>query len=192
MNEKGVIWRAAMVVPLMITTITCVFGGLGQLMVLALGLPNRFHLPAAIRGGGIAVLVLGFLFLCWVFRYRHPVDILVSTFVTMKKAVLHVRPGATAERREPLVLQGPQRHVRHPMYFAVVVMVFGWWLALDYTLVLFMTLLFFLWFNLVVIPFEEIEMRALYKDEYEAYVRAVPRFVPSFRSRWRGAGGTGA
>ena len=70
------------------------------------------------------------------------------------------------------------------MYFAVVLLVLGWWLVLDYALVLFMALLFFLWFNLVVIPFEEKELRALYPEEYAAYLRVVPRFFPSWKRRW--------
>ena len=55
---------------------------------------------------------------------------------------------------------------------------------LDYTLILCMVLLFFLWFNLVVIRFEEWELLALYPEQYAAYVRAVPRFLPSLKRRW--------
>ena len=36
-------------------------------------------------------------------------------------------------------------------------------------------------FNLVVIPFEEKELRALYGDKYDLYARTVPRFFPSWR-----------
>ena len=71
------------------------------------------------------------------------------------------------------------------MYFAVVVLFLGWWLLLDYTLLLFMALLFLLWFTLVVIRFEEQELRALFGEEYEAYARAVPKFFPSWKARWR-------
>jgi protein-S-isoprenylcysteine O-methyltransferase Ste14 len=70
------------------------------------------------------------------------------------------------------------------MYFAVVVLIAGWWLVLDYTLILLTALCFFLWFNLVVIRFEEAELTALYGDQYAAYVKAVPRSFPSFRPRW--------
>ena len=70
------------------------------------------------------------------------------------------------------------------MYFAVVVLLLGWWLVLDYTFLLFMAFLFFLWFNLVVIRFEEKELRALYREEYETYAKSVPRFFPSLKRRW--------
>ena len=53
------------------------------------------------------------------------------------------------------------------------------------TFLLFMAIFFFLWFNLVVIRFEEQELRALFGEEYEAYASAVPRIVPSWKARWR-------
>ena len=65
------------------------------------------------------------------------------------------------------------------------VIVVGWWLLLDRTLVLFMAFLFFLWFNFVVIRFEERELRALFGEQYEAYAKAVPRFIPSLRRKWK-------
>ena len=70
------------------------------------------------------------------------------------------------------------------MYFAVVVLLVGWWLVLDYTFVLLMAFFFFLWFNLVIIRFEEAELMALYGEQYAAYVQAVPKFFPSLRRRW--------
>ena len=70
------------------------------------------------------------------------------------------------------------------MYFAVVVLLLGWWLLVDYTFLLFMTFFFFLWFNLVVIRFEEQELKVLYPEEYAAYAKAVPRFFPCLRRRW--------
>jgi len=57
------------------------------------------------------------------------------------------------------------------------------WLILDHTFLLFMAFLLFLWFNLV-IYFEEKELKALYKGEYEAYASSVPRFFPSLKGKW--------
>jgi protein-S-isoprenylcysteine O-methyltransferase Ste14 len=37
----------------------------------------------------------------------------------------------------------------------------------------------------VVVPFEEKELKALYGQEYEAYVKSVPRFIPSLKSKWK-------
>jgi protein-S-isoprenylcysteine O-methyltransferase Ste14 len=103
----------------------------------------------------------------------------------MRKASRKSLPQKVLARTEPLILRGPQRHVRHPLYFAVIVLLLGWWLLLDYTLLLLMALLFFLWFTVVVIRFEEQELRALFGEEYEAYAEAVPMIFPSLKPRWR-------
>jgi protein-S-isoprenylcysteine O-methyltransferase Ste14 len=180
----GIRQQVLIVVPLIISVIISAFGALGYFIVIVFGIPSRLGIPLALRGVGIVVLALGFLFLGWLFRYRKPADILTSTYVTMQKAIKRTRPDDTSLRTEPLILQGPQRYVRHPMYFAVVVILLGWWLVLDYTFLLFMTFLFFLWFNVVVIRFEEKELKALYGEEYETYAKVVPRFFPSLKCRW--------
>ena len=173
--------QALIVVPLIIIVLASAFGVLGHFMEIAFGMPSRLCMPPALRGVGVVVLALGFLFMGWVFRYRKPAEILLSTYVTMRKFIRRTRPGDASARTEPLVLQGPQRHVRHPMYFADVILLLGWWLVLDYTFLLFMAFFFFLWFNLVVIRFEEKELRALYGEQYETYAKTVPRFFPSLK-----------
>lgn len=176
--------QALIVVPLVIGVIAGAFGVLGYCIGIVFGVPSRLGMPPALRGVGGVVLALGFLFMGWLFRYRKPAEILVSTYVTMRKAVGRTRPDDASARTEPLILLGPQRQVRHPMSFAVVLLLIGWWLALDYTILLFMAFFFYLWFNLVVIRFEEKELKALYGAEYKAYAKTVPRFFPSLKCRW--------
>jgi protein-S-isoprenylcysteine O-methyltransferase Ste14 len=182
MERRG---QALIVVPLIIGVLTGAFAILGRFMVGALGIPVRLHIPTVMRAASVGVLAFGFVFLGWLFRYRSPVEILISTYLTMRKASRVTLPDEALGRTEPLVLRGPQRHVRHPLYFAVVVILFGWWLLLDYTFLLLMALLFFLWFTVVVIRFEEQELMALFGEEYEAYARVVPMIFPSLRPRWR-------
>jgi protein-S-isoprenylcysteine O-methyltransferase Ste14 len=141
-------------------------------------------MPTVVRASGVIVLVLGFGVMGWLLRYRKPIDILTSTYVTMRKAVRGTANQNASSRTEPLILQGPHRHVRHPLYFAVAVLVIGWWLVLDYTLVLCMAVEFFLWFDFVVIRFEEQELRTLYGEEYNAYAKVVPRFFPCLKCKW--------
>ena len=180
--------QAVIVVPLVVGALSGVFAVLGYLAGSALGIPNHLHLPVTVRATGVGVLALGFIFMGWVFKYRKPVAVLASTYVTMRKAIRGTPAREASSRTESLIVQGPQRHVRHPLYFAVVVLLLGWWLLLGYTLLLFMALLFFLWFTVVVIRFEEQELRALFGEQYEAYARAVPRMLPSLRPRWPEAG----
>ncbi len=185
MDTKG---QAVIVVPLVVGVLSGVFAVVGHFMGSALGIPNHLHLPATVRATGVGVLAFGFIFMGWVFKCRKPVAVLTSTYVTMRKAIQGTPAREASSRTEPLIVRGPQRHVRHPLYFAVVVLLLGWWLVLDYTLLLFMALLFFLWFNAVVIRFEEQELRALFGERYEAYARAVPRMLPSLKPRCRETG----
>jgi protein-S-isoprenylcysteine O-methyltransferase Ste14 len=175
--------QAIIAVPVVVILLNTIFGVVGYFIGEALGIPNRLALPVIVRIFGAVVLAFGFIGMGWLFRYRKPVEVLISTYETMQKAFRRKPPTNTSPRTEPLIVQGPQRYVRHPMYFAVVVLLFGWWLVLDYTFIVFMAFFAFLWFNLVVIRFEEYELRALFGKEYEIYAKRVPKFVPTLKSK---------
>jgi protein-S-isoprenylcysteine O-methyltransferase Ste14 len=176
MGTKGL---ALIVVPLIIGAISIVFALLGFLALFVSGLPFRLHMPIMMRTSGLFLLVIGSLFMGWIFKYRRPVDILLSTYLTMKKAVRGSEGWDASSRTESLIIHGPHRYVRHPLYFAVVLLWLGWWLLLDYTFLLFMAFLFFIWFTLVVIRFEEQELRTIFGDQYKDYARKVPMIIPS-------------
>jgi len=159
---------ALIVVPLIIGVLISIFAVIAYFMSKALGLPDRLHISWQLRAIGVGVIALGCLFMGWVFRFRRPLDLITSTYVTVLKALKGTPPHEVSGRTEPLILLGPYRHVRHPQYFAVVVLWLGWWLLLDYTILLFMALLFHLWFFWAVTRFEEQELRALLGKEYDA------------------------
>jgi protein-S-isoprenylcysteine O-methyltransferase Ste14 len=167
------------IVALLLTAL-CV---LGYLLCGALGIPLRFRLPGALRAVGLAILAFGLGVYIWLWRHRSPVDILVSTYVSWTKLLKGVPREDPAERSEPLVVTGPHRYVRHPLYAAAMVLVVGWWLLLDYTFLLLLAAFMFLWFDFVVAPFEERELAALFGPEYDAYAKRTPRFVPFLRRR---------
>jgi protein-S-isoprenylcysteine O-methyltransferase Ste14 len=104
--------------------------------------------------------------------------------MTIRKVTRGASTHEMPVRTEPLVLSGPQWHVRHPLFFAVVVLFIVGWLLLDYTFLKLMALFFYLLFTLVVIRFKEKELRALFGEEYEAYTRVVPMIFPSLRPKW--------
>ena len=170
--------KAFLLVPLIVFGVVTVFFAFGYLVTLVLGMPFSLGLGLPIRLLGALVLFSGFLFLGWLFKYRKPVDIIVSTYVTFLK----VRRGNILEKRlsrtEPLVIEGPYRYVRHPLYFGVVVIVVGWWLLLDYSFLLVSAILLLLWFNFAVARFEEEELRAMFGERYQEYAKEVPRIIP--------------
>lgn len=179
--------RAIILVPLlMVSLLISVVSGIGYLLVSALGIPTKLGMPPGIRLIGLFVLAIGFFLLFWVFKYRPFSDILVSTYDSIK-SVIRKRDNIGLEQRiEPLIITGPHRFLRHPIYSAVILMLAGWWLLMDFTILLFCAGLMALWFRLVVIPFEERELRALFGTQYEIYAQKTPRFIPSII--WRRPG----
>jgi len=92
-------------------------------------------------------------------------------------------PSAPTER---LVVQGTYRHVRNPMYAAVVALVFGqvllftsWWL-LAYLVVIGIVM------DAFVRTYEEPTLRSAHGPEYDEYREAVPRWLPRL-APWRGS-----
>ena len=90
--------QALIVVPLIISVLASAFCVLGYFIGIALGMPSRLHMPPALRGVGIVLLALGFLFMGWLFRYRKPTEIIVSTYVTMRKAIGRITTGRAHPR----------------------------------------------------------------------------------------------
>jgi protein-S-isoprenylcysteine O-methyltransferase Ste14 len=111
------------------------------------------------------------------------VDITVSTYATFSKMITKTSLEQRWIRTEPLVVKGPYRYVRNPLYTGAIVLILGWWLLLDYSSLFVSAVLFFLWLNFVVAPFEEKELRAIFGNDYEQYSRVVPRIIPFPRRR---------
>jgi deazaflavin-dependent oxidoreductase (nitroreductase family) len=170
--------RAVILVPIVVLTVLAAFLMAGYLLTVAFRIPPKLNFPLFIRSIGALTLLSGALFFRWLFNYRRPADILISTYVTFMKARRKVDLRERSGRTEPLVVRGPYRYVRHPLYSGVVLLLVGWWLLLDYSFLLISTILLLLWFNYVVAPFEEKELRAIFGEEYEKYATEVPRIIP--------------
>jgi protein-S-isoprenylcysteine O-methyltransferase Ste14 len=170
--------KAVILVPLLVSAVVATFFTLGYYVTNICRIPFSLALPFPVRMFGLLLIALGLISLSWLFTYRKPIDILVSTYVTVLKAVRRTHLEEKADRTEPLVIVGPYKHVRHPLYFSVVVLLLGWYLLLDLTFLLFSTLLLLLYFNYVVAPFEEAELKAIFGEQYKRYTEEVPRLIP--------------
>ena len=173
----------AILVSLVVLAVIAVSIALGYLICIIIGLPSSLGLTLPLRLFGVFVLASGFILLGWLFKFRKPVDIMISTYVTIRKVTGGFPFDDSSGRTETLVVQGPYRHVRHPLYFDVVVLMVGWWLLLDYSFLLLSAVLLLLWFNYVVAPFEEKELRAMFGERYERYSHEVPRILPFTKRR---------
>jgi protein-S-isoprenylcysteine O-methyltransferase Ste14 len=133
--------------------------GGGMARVASLGLPEILAL-ALVTGGLITILIAIF-------------------FFGTKGA------GTPAVFDPPvhLVVRGPHRYVRNPMYASVVVTTIGWALFFrSWPLVLYAGIAW-LFFHAFVMLVEEPGLRRRFGADYDAYCVAVRRWIPGTRSR---------
>ncbi len=124
------------------------------------------RLPNAIRAVGLALIVAGVLSVVESF----------ARFVVRGRGT----PAPVAPPRH-LVVSGQYRHVRNPMYVALVAVVCGqaaWFGSVG--LAAYAAVLLFL-FHLRVVSYEEPQLVRLFGAEFAAYREAVPRWLPRVR-----------
>jgi protein-S-isoprenylcysteine O-methyltransferase Ste14 len=178
--------RATAVVAPIIAIVISVFFALSFLFSTLFGLPYSLNFPIAVRLVGGAVVVVGLAIMAWVFKHRSPANVIVSTYVTFSKLFKRTPVSERAGRTEPLVVSGPQKYVRNPLYFGVVVMLLGWSFLTAYTFVFIATIVILLWFGLVIIPFEEKELNALFGEEWKRYSEETPMLFPFTKRKKHG------
>ena len=97
----------------------------------------------------------------------------VFTFVFIGKGT-----PAPFDPPRKLVVRGPYRFVRNPMYIGAGTTLAGAALYYESLSILFYTGLFFLVTHLFVVLYEEPRLRRTFGDDYEAYCRRVRRWIP--------------
>ncbi|MEM3081393.1 MAG: methyltransferase [Nitrososphaerota archaeon] len=167
--------KAVIIVPLVILLIMAGFIAFGYVLVSALNIPLRLGFLLPVRMFGVFLTAAWSMFIGWVFRFRRPKDVLVSMYITFSRVRSRVK---LLDRKEPLIIQGPYRYVRHPLYFGVVLLAFGCWLLLDYSFLAVWAVLLLLWFNFVIASFEEAELKAIFGEQYKHYSNKVPKMIP--------------
>jgi hypothetical protein len=120
--------RRIVLVPLAVSALWLLFIDLGNLITVAFQIPQKLGFPLSIRLIGLVAILVSSLLFCWFFTYRRPLDVLTSTYVTFLKMVKQLPLEERSTRTEPLVVEGPYKYVRHPLYSCVLLLVFGLWL----------------------------------------------------------------
>jgi protein-S-isoprenylcysteine O-methyltransferase Ste14 len=82
-----------------------------------------------------------------------------------------------------LVVEGPYRIVRNPMYWSVVSVLLGEALIFHSLALVELAVALFSGANLFVLFYEEPVLRRKFGAEYEDYCRRVPRWLPRFKSK---------
>jgi protein-S-isoprenylcysteine O-methyltransferase Ste14 len=106
-------------------------------------------------------------------------------------AVQGIGTPAPIAPTENLVVSGLYRHVRNPIYVAVVAIVLGQALLFGDARLLWYGALLWLAFHIFVIAYEEPTLRETYGAEYEDYRGHVPRWIPRLTPWRRQAGSRG-
>jgi protein-S-isoprenylcysteine O-methyltransferase Ste14 len=86
---------------------------------------------------------------------------------------------------ERLVITGSYRHVRNPMYIAIVSIVVGEAVILGQRVLLLYAFVLWMSFQIFVLSYEEPSLRRRYGEQYDKYCTAVRRWWPRVRP-WSG------
>ena len=82
-----------------------------------------------------------------------------------------------------LVVRNLYRYVRNPMYVGVVTILIGEAVLFQSALLLLYLLAIGMTFHLFVVLYEEPKLKQLFGEEYTAYTRDAPRWIPRFGRR---------
>ena len=77
-----------------------------------------------------------------------------------------------------LVVRGLYRYVRNPMYVGVLTVLFSESIVFRSTRILTYAIVVFVFFNLMVILYEESALKRKFGASYEVYLKTVPRWIP--------------
>jgi len=102
----------------------------------------------------------------------------VFTFVFVGKGT-----PAPVDPPRPLVVHGPYRFVRNPMYIGAILALLGAALFYGSLSILIYAAVFFLATYLFVVFYEETTLRRTFGSDYEAYCRQVNRWWPKIKDK---------
>jgi protein-S-isoprenylcysteine O-methyltransferase Ste14 len=140
----------------------CMVGGLLPWLLAHSAQEPTPALPAVWLVAGLLLLVLG-----------------VGLYLWCAGAFTFIGKGTPAPIDAPkaLVVQGPYRWVRNPMYVAVLLVILGQALLFRSSLLVGYALLFWLVVHAFVVVVEEPSLRDQFGSRYDDYRRCVPRWI---------------
>jgi len=180
--KEGHARAAAIAFALIGAVIFTLFAG-SYLISRLFGFPFSLHPPVVMKLIGAAIALTGISIMAWVFKTRRPTNVIVSTYYTFAKIFRRIPLAEAGGRTEPLIISGPQKYTRNPLYFGVVVMTFGLAVFGGFVFVFIATMIILLWFSLVLIPFEERELRVLFGEQWKRYAEETPMLIPFTKRR---------
>lgn len=80
-----------------------------------------------------------------------------------------------------LIVKGPYKYVRNPMYLNHLLMFFAIFLVFGHFLLILYVLLAWLGLNLLLVKWEEPQLKKRFGDSYADYIQKVPRWFPKIK-----------
>ena len=119
------------------------------------------------------------------FRFVGLVPILIGALILLRHIWAFAVTGrgtvAPVDPPTTLVVRGLYRYVRNPIYVGVLLIVLGEAILLESLTLAIYAVILWLFFHLVVVLYEEPELRENFGSEYEVYLRSVGRWIPKRR-----------
>ena len=119
------------------------------------------------------------------FRFVGLVPILIGSLILLRHIWAFAVTGrgtvAPVDPPTTLVVRGLYRYVRNPIYVGVLLIVLGEAILFESLRLATYAVILWLFFHLVVVLYEEPELREKFGTEYEAYLRSVGRWIPKRR-----------
>lgn len=91
------------------------------------------------------------------------------------------RIGIDPKEKTQLVISGPFKYVRHPIYTLSMLLMFGTFLTLQSMTSLYLLIVHFILFYIEAVR-EEFYMLTVHKTDYSEYMRQAGRFLPKIRT----------
>jgi protein-S-isoprenylcysteine O-methyltransferase Ste14 len=152
--------------------------GLLATLTIGLGRMPSVAIPAPIQWVGLVVLLSGAALAIATLRYRRPLVMIESTYLTLAKLYGRHPTELAPGREEALSVVGPYRYVRNPLYLAVFLFTAGLGLFDSSLLLLVWAAALLAWFLTFLVPFEEKELLERFGERYARYTSCVPSFFP--------------
>lgn len=137
----------------------------GLMMIRDVEMPFYICLAASGSSAFIIVRIIGILF------FLAGSLLLLWSRISLRRSFRLA--GVKPTQSDYLMLHGPYKHIRHPMYLSALLVLFGLMLILGSTLLLIMFVIMFLLIR-ILIPEEEKQLDQAYPVAYHEYCKRVP------------------
>lgn len=128
--------------------------------------PEMFTLPRYSLAIGAALMIAG----GWIYFYNMR---FLKSFRWMGRNVFGV-----AKEKDEMITEGAYKYIRHPTYLGCILLFYGVFFFIPWIIILVMCISFHGYMVFIHSRIEERELMEKFGDEYRAYMKRTPGFIP--------------